>query len=418
MKPLKIKLTVLIMMCMLISICHIHINAQDDEISYEDYNGKRIGVLVGPVMEDAAKEFFPDSEYVLLNTYPDCIAALMANKIDAFLADEPEAKMIHSENPEIDYIHHRLTQNDYSFAFRKDDEDSLQLCNELNEFIKQSTINGTMDELSDIWFGNDEDRKVVDMSELNNENRILRVVTTSSDAPYSYIKDNQNVGYDIDLVVRFCKEKGYGLQLLDVDFAGRIPAVISGKCDFSTDMNVTAERMEQVLFSEPTSYGGIVLAVKSGDFNNRDSRLDQLSKVGVITGSIHDKLVESRLPEAQIMYFSTFADLSAALKAKQIDAFVSPSSNAIFMKYEDDSLNIMDEHLLDGGIAFAFNKNEHGTFIRNQLDAYLSEITENGKLDEIREKWFSNDENHDRLHHIARYQWNINNGKQLCTISI
>ena len=28
-----------------------------------DYNGKKIGVLVGPLMEDAAVKFFPDSEY-------------------------------------------------------------------------------------------------------------------------------------------------------------------------------------------------------------------------------------------------------------------------------------------------------------------------------------------------------------------
>ena len=42
--------------------------------------------------------------------------------------------------------------------------------------------------------------------------------------------------------------------------AGRIPAIESGKHDFTTDMNVTSERQEQVLFSDPTSKGGIVLA--------------------------------------------------------------------------------------------------------------------------------------------------------------
>ena len=41
--------------------------------------------------------------------------------------------------------------------------------------------------------------------------------------------------------------------------AGRIPAIQSGKYDFTTDMNVTPERMEQVLFSDPTSHGGIVV---------------------------------------------------------------------------------------------------------------------------------------------------------------
>ena len=86
---------------------------------WQDYNGKRLGVLVGPVMENAAKEFFPDSEYLLFDKYTDCIAALLAGKIDAFLGDVPELKSTHAEQPEIDYIHERLTQNNYCFAFRK-----------------------------------------------------------------------------------------------------------------------------------------------------------------------------------------------------------------------------------------------------------------------------------------------------------
>ena len=240
-------------------------------VRWQDYNGKRIGVLVGPLMEDAAKEYFPDSEYLLFNTYPDCIAALLAGKIDAYLGDELGLFAVHAEQPEIDYIHDRITQNNYAFAFRKNDPDSAALCAELNDFLKRSRENGTMEDLENIWYGIDEEKKVVDMSGLTGENGTIRVVTTSTDAPFSYIKDGKNVGYDIDLVVRFCRDRGYTLELGDVDFAGRIPAIQSGKYDFTTDMNVTPERQEQVLFSDPTGYGGIVLAVLSSDLAASDA---------------------------------------------------------------------------------------------------------------------------------------------------
>ena len=240
-------------------------------VRWQDYNGKRIGVLVGPLMEDAAKEYFPDSEYLLFNTYPDCIAALLAGKIDAYLGDELGLFAVHAEQPEIDYIHDRITQNNYAFAFRKNDPASAALCAELNDFLKRSRENGTMEDLENIWYGIDEDKKVVDMSGLTGENGTIRVVTTSTDAPFSYIKDGKNVGYDIDLVVRFCRDRGYALELGDVDFAGRIPAIQSGKYDFTTDMNVTPERQEQVLFSDPTGYGGIVLAVLSSDLAASDA---------------------------------------------------------------------------------------------------------------------------------------------------
>ena len=205
--------------------------------AWKAYNGKRLGVLTGPLMEDIAHTYFPDSEYLLFNSYPDCITALLTGKIDAYLGDEPGLKSAHAEQPKIDYIPERITENNYSFAFRKNDPQSAALCGELNAFLAKCWKDGTMQELDDIWFGVDEERKIVDMSDLTGENGTIRVVTTSTDMPFSYIKDGKNVGYDIDLVVRFCRYAGYKLELGDVDFAARIPAIQSGKYDFTTDMN-------------------------------------------------------------------------------------------------------------------------------------------------------------------------------------
>ncbi|MBR3250087.1 MAG: transporter substrate-binding domain-containing protein [Erysipelotrichaceae bacterium] len=379
----------------------------EEDVSIKDYNGKPIGVLVGPLMEGLADEYFPDSEHLLLNTYTDCIAALLTDKIKGFLADEPSLKMVCAEQPEISYLPEKLMNNQYSFAFRKNDPESASLCEELNGFIRRCWEDGTMKQIEDTWFGYDEDKKVVDMSKLRNDKRILRVATTSADMPFSYIKDGKNVGYDIDLVTRFCLEKGYGLELVDVDFAGRIPEVESGKCDFSTDMNVTPERQEQVLFSEPTSHGGIVLAVRKADLegdkdtSNNDTykSLDELAgkRIGITTGSIHDKLIEKRLPTAKIMYFTGLADLPVALKAKQIDAFVCPESAVIFMHYEDESLIWFDESLTDANLAFAFPKSEEGRKLNERFDEYLGRLIADKTIDKLKEKWFAADEENKSL---------------------
>jgi polar amino acid transport system substrate-binding protein len=63
-------------------------------------------------MEDVAKVYFPDSEYVYIDSYPDCSTALLSGKIDAFLADEPNVKTMHFEEPAIDYIHDRIKEQD------------------------------------------------------------------------------------------------------------------------------------------------------------------------------------------------------------------------------------------------------------------------------------------------------------------
>ena len=388
-----------VLVMMLLSMIPLHLKADDSEVTLEDYNGRRIGVLVGPLTEDIANKFFPDSEHLLLNSYTDCVTALLTNKIDGYLADEPNLKVLMLEQPEISYIPERMMVNNYSFAFRKNDPKAKALCDELNEFIKLCWADGTMDEIESIWFGSDEERKIVDMSDLKKDGRIIKVVTTATDMPFSYIKDNKNVGYDIDLIVRFCRAKGYGLELTDVDFAGRIPEIESGKCDFTTAMNVTPERKEQVLFSEPTGFGGIVLAVRAADLKTKEnsntySELDELNgkRIGVTSGSIHDKLIEKRIAQANIMYFPSLADLSAALKAGQIDAFACPSSTATFMRYEDESLKIMDEHLLDGNLAYAFPKSDEGKRLNERISDYIRKIKKDGSLEKLRDKWFAADE--------------------------
>ena len=371
------------------------------EVSRQDYNGKRIGVLVGPLMEDAAAEFFPDSEYLYYNSYPDCVAALLAGKIDGFLGDEPGMISLHAETPEIDYIHDRMTENNYSFAFRKDDPESASLCEELNAFLSQCRADGTMDKLAQIWLGTDESRKVVDMSDLTGENGTVRVAATCTDMPWAYIKDGKTVGYDIDLIVRFCRERGYAPEFGDMDFAARIPAVQTGKYDFSTDMNVTAEREEQVLFSDPTAYGGIVLAVRAEDLADGAVLTAQASPeyrtfadlsgktVSMLTGAPFEELVKSKAPDvgAFTSYTST-PDMLLALKAGKTDAMLTNNAIGELAVNRDGAIALFPQSLQDGVFGFAFAK---GAPERDAWQAALDAIPEETKQ-AVWEKWTGSDE--------------------------
>ncbi|MBQ8137124.1 MAG: transporter substrate-binding domain-containing protein [Clostridia bacterium] len=376
-----------------------------DTPAWQAYNGKRIGVLTGPIMEGVAHTYFPDSEYILLERYPDCIAMLFAGKIDAFLADEPEMKSAHAEQPQIDYIHDRITNQEYSFAFRKNDEKSAALCQELNDFLAMCREDGTLQELEDIWFGVDESRKTVDMSDLTGQNGTIRVVTTSTDMPFSYIKDGKNVGYDIDLVVRFCLHAGYQLELGDVDFSARIPAVQSGKYDFTTDMNVTPERMEEVLFSNPTSTGGVVLAILAGSESTvkndaaasdpvQYTSLAQLSdkRIGIPTGSSFELMVEESLPDAELFYYNNQSDLLMALSTNKIDAFPADEPVIRYMMNYRSDIACLPKALDSFDFAYCFAKTEEGEQLKQEFDAFLMKLKADGSLEALTEKWFGNDE--------------------------
>ena len=384
----------------------INAKAEDkDESSvtrWQDYNGKRIGVLTGTLMEDVAKEYFPDSEYFYFNSYPDCNSALLAGKIDAYLGDEPGLKTIHAEQPEIDYIHDRIKEQDYSFAFRKDDPESTALCNEFNEFIAKIKEDGTLQEIDDIWMGIDEDKKVVDMSDLTGENGTIHVITTSTDMPWSYIKDGKNVGYDIDIIVRFCRDRGYALDLGDVDFSARIPAVQSGKYDFTTDMNVTKERAEEVLFSDPTCTGGVVLAVLAENLKFEDNTglispdpefhtFDDLNgkTVSMLTGAPFEELISSKAPHVkEFTYFQAVPDMMLAVCTGKTDAGLMNNAIAQLAINRDSRLAAFPENLGTSNYGLGFAKGDERCA---EWQAAYDRIPDETKK-ELWEKWTGPDD--------------------------
>ncbi len=302
------------------------------QINWRDYNGKRIGILTGTLLENIASENFPNSKYFYFDSYPDLTAALLEGKIDAFLADEPNIKIMHMEQPELSYISEKITSQDVCFAFRKNDKNEAVLCKEFNQFLKKIRKDGTLAEIDAIWMGTDETKKNVDMSGLTAKNGTIRVVTTATDMPWSYIKDGKNVGYDIDIVVRFCRDRGYALKLLDADFSARIPSVQSNKCDFCTGMNVTDERKEQVLFSDPTYKNGVVLAVPSKDmYASKDAgrsepefkTFEELNgkTISMLTGAPFEELISSKVKNVkEFTYYQSMPDMALGVKSGKTDA--------------------------------------------------------------------------------------------------
>ena len=362
--------------------------------TYSDYNGKIIGIASGTNLEAVSFEQFPDSNYLYFSGYPDLSIALAEGKIDGFLMDEPSARMLHLKQPDIDYIKDRISDNQYCFAFRKNDAASAELRDRLNAFLAKCRSDGTLAEIDAIWFGTDEDKKVVDMSGLDGKNGTISVITTSTDDPFSYIKDGKNVGYDIDVTVRFCREYGYDLKISDVDFQARIPALASGQYDFTTSMNVTPERKEAVSFSDPVSEGGIVLAVRAADIAPVTDGLHDISyyadkTIGVITGTLFETFVKEHYPQAQMEFFNSLSDMVQALKAGKIDTFLLARDSAAPLMSEVSGITCLPETVgtFDAGIVFP--KTPEADKVRAQMDEYITKIKADGTLDSIMEFWKS-----------------------------
>ena len=226
--------------------------------------GTRLGILTGSVFDALTQEAFPDAELAYYNNIPDMAYSVTTGQLDAFMVDEPVARYMELEYPAVTHIPELLSETDYAIAFPKT-EAGARLRDQMNEFMAALESDGTLAEIDEIWFGSDESKKVIDLSGLTGESGVLQLATNTENPPFSYMYDGEIVGYEIDIVARFCAAHGYGLEIHNMDFAALIPG-LGERYDLAAScIAVTEERAESVHFSDPGYSGGTVMMVRGAE---------------------------------------------------------------------------------------------------------------------------------------------------------
>ena len=270
-----------ICLCLLLAVSaflprRAYASDKDEGTSLSQLKDARIGVQTGTSFDEMVKEKMPDAQVVYFNTKADLVAALTGRKIDAFAVDEPVAQILSREYSEVAWLPEFLDTYSFAPVFPKTPKGEA-LRSQFDDFLQQLP-DDTLDMLASKWFGEDESAKTMpDITHLPAGNGTLRLATEAGYAPFEYVRDGEIVGYDIELSALFCEACGYGMEIVDMNFDGILPSVQTGKCDFAAaGINITPERMESVLFSEPTFSGGTVLVVLKENAFTGDSGKDSL----------------------------------------------------------------------------------------------------------------------------------------------
>ena len=251
----------------------------------------KIGTVSSATFNTVIDKFFPKSSRLFFKSHIDMAKFVEAGKMDAMVVDEPTAKLLVSEFKELEILDKALEPSDYAYAFPKNEKGEL-LCAQMNEFIQASMKQGLKTELEAIWFGSDESLKKIDLSKLKPISGTLHLAVNSTCPPFTYIKDNVIVGYDIDWIVRFCEAYGYGLEISDMNFEAILPSLAAGTSDFAAgEITVTEERKQSVYFSAPVYNGGIVAVVKNGATNKSENSAEEESFIASLKTSFERTFV-------------------------------------------------------------------------------------------------------------------------------
>ncbi len=246
--------------------------------SIEELEGKRIGIQTGTIFDGLVKKNIKNVELLYYGGFPDLVVALKSNKIDAFPGTHMVLSQYLNEDDSLTILDEEIGRNPSAYVFPKN-EKGKALRDQMNEFLAGLRESGELSQIEDKWCSKDESEKVmIDYSALPNVNGRLVFLTEGTFPPYSYIRENITIGYDVDIAARFCKEYGYALDVVDMNFDALMPAVSAGKCDFAASgIAVTEERKEIVYFSEPNIYDRLVFAVLKNETGG-GSFLESVSK--------------------------------------------------------------------------------------------------------------------------------------------
>jgi len=358
----------------------------------EDYKDKKIGVLIGSTHDLYAKENLPNAQIFQYKTPPEIILAVKTGKVDAAIYNTESLYEIIRNDSELQIAGDTLFAVPVGMGFNKGNS---VLREKFNEFLKEIVNNGIYDDLVKRWITEGKsDSPVINNSKANG---ILRVgIVSDKGLPFTAVKNNKIVGFDIELAERFSAYLGKELKFSDMDFGSLIMAAATDKIDMiSSTLMITEERKKQIDFSDPYIKLGASLFIRKEDVKNETIKkmkvLDDIADktVGVYAGTIHDTFVEENYPNANIKRFNSPADIILSLKMGKIDVALMDLVSAQLMLRTNPEIGILSEDALTLPVAAGFSKNNPE--LVNNFNEYLKEIRADGTYDIIYKRWFIDD---------------------------
>jgi polar amino acid transport system substrate-binding protein len=212
----------------------------------------------------------------------------------------------------------------------------------------------------------------------------LRVAVQSGAAPYAFVdKNGKHTGSMVEFTREMATRMGVKLKILDFDWDGLIPALLSGKADIlAADMTPTLKRALKLTFADPWYYVQPCIFTKIGapyqtleDVNKSDVT------VGVLLGSTGETIAKKALPNAEIKTFKGGGRMIVqALLAGHVDAGVNDDLAVLTVlpDYPPNSIRLLDKRLGTGKDPLAFAVRPESVNLWQWINLFFKTIRADG----------------------------------------
>jgi len=226
----------------------------------------------------------------------------------------------------------------------------------------------------------------------DNQKKTYNIATDTTFAPFEFQNDaGEYVGIDIEILAAIAEDQGFEYELSPLGFSAAVAALESNQTDgVIAGMSITEERQQKYDFSEPYYDSGVVMAIAADNDTVKSYADLKGQKVAVKTGTEGATFAESIKDKYgfDLVYFDESPLMYEDVKTGNSVACFEDYPVMGYGITQGNGLKMVTDMEKGSSYGFAVLKDKN-TELLDMFNAGLKNIKENGKYQEILDKYIS-----------------------------
>lgn len=225
------------------------------------------------------------------------------------------------------------------------------------------------------------------------DGREIRVAVENAYMPFNYIDPatGEPAGWDYDAWTEICERINCTPKYVETSWETMIQAVSDGQFDAAADgITITDERKRIVDFSDGYISVDQRLLVRKGEdrFDSvEDVQNDKSIKIGTQTGTTNYETAVELFGDDRIQAFEQFPFAVEALINEDVDVVImDETAGQGYVGTNAEKLELVGDPIVSDALGFCFPK---GSDLVEPINAALAAMRDDGTLDELADKYFS-----------------------------
>lgn len=224
---------------------------------------------------------------------------------------------------------------------------------------------------------------------------VIKLGATGQSYPNSFVQDGKLVGFDVEVAEAIANKIGAKVEWTKAEFSGLMGLLDSERLDSVANVVAITEAREQKFnFTEPYSYLGsqVVTHTNNTDINDHQDLVGKT--VSGVLGSNNVAVLQKAFPNGEVILrtYETRDGAMHDLVAQRVDGYIN-SKPILLAEIKRNNLpfKMVGAPLAMERVGFPFHKNAKGEKLRDQFNAALKTLQDDGTIKAISIKYFGED---------------------------